>query len=396
MRSYMDGFVDSASLYEVVNYLRLGRNANGWAARVSHELGALFVGAPRIHIMPGFERDGAPSDTYGQMVASLTDRVQTFEVSAEVKVRALSRTRRWARRNSDKVRSMLANLHDGTYTDGQEDYAPFAEWLANFFRYNTVEHSSRLGGVFNKTLIPELSLILQVPKEDLTRIWHLSCDSDFLARNRFLDRNSGEALQIMWDACATAAMLRGRFHDGIAELSRVQVVHHPVRSPVLKKLAAGSAEIYQATDAQQFLSAILLNAALREKSTGARVATWSESVGVTRFLLAQGLLDLSPKPTLESAERAAVEAARRVGVPAYGNAVSQAVEFATLIGVGAATSFTLTPWEGFALAVVAGAAARVPQVQKVIEDSRRASRRKLRRLAAAPPGRLARIRPSPL
>jgi hypothetical protein len=390
----MDGFVDSASLYEVVNYLRLGRSANRWAVQVSHDLGALFIGAPRIHIMPGFERDGFPSDAYGKMVASLTDTVRIFDIPAEVKVRALGRMRRWARRNPDKVRDMLGKLYDGTYADGREDYGPFVEWLANFFRYNTVEHSSRLGGVFNKTLIPELSLTLQVPKDDLVKAWHMSCDSEFLSRSRFLDRASGEPLRIMWDACATAAMLRGRFHDGIAELSGVQVVHHPVRSPVLKKLTAGSEVVYQATDTQQFLSAILLNAALREKGTDARVAAWSGSVGVTRSLAAQGLLDLSQQPTLDSAERAAVEAARKIGVPAYGSVVSQALELVAVVGVGAATSFTLTPWEGFAFAAAAGAAVRVPQVQRVLEDSRRASRRKNRRLAAAPPGRLARNSPS--
>jgi hypothetical protein len=388
----MDGFVDSASLYEIVNYFRLGSNSNKWAMQVSKELGAIFIGAPRVHIMPGFEPHGLPSDDYGQLVYRLADKVRIFEVRPEVQLISLRRTKRWARDQSRKIYETLQQLYTGQYIDLSEDYSPFVEWLTNFFQHNSVEHTLRLKGVFNRTLIPELSLIMQVPRPDLEHVWLMSCDPWHLRQARTLDRAAREDVQIMWDACAVAAMLRGRYHDGIAELSHVQVVHHPVRSPMLKKLHTRPDTIYNATETQQLLATITLHAALREKGTESRVAAWVEIVGATRLLVARGSLDLAEKPTLELAERAAVEAARKVGIPAHGKLVSDALEFLAVLGVGAATSFALTPWEGFAAAAGTATATRIPQVQRVIEFPQRASRRKLRQLAKAPPGRLTRAK----
>jgi hypothetical protein len=386
----MDGFVDSASLYEIVNFFRLGSDSNKWAMQVSKELSAIFIGAPRVHIMPGFEADGTPSDAYGQLVHRLADKVQIFKITPETQAVALRRTKRWSHNRSGQIYDTLQQLYAGTYSRHGEDYSPFLEWLTNFFEHNAIEHSLRLKGVFNRTLIPELSTILEVPRPDLEKVWAMSCDMEYLRRTQMLNRESREDIRIMWDACAVAAMLRGRYHDGIAELSDVQVVHHPVRSPMLKRLNEKSGTLYQATDAQQIFASIALNSALREKDIDSRVAAWVETIGTTRSMLAGGHLDLGQKPTLESAERAAVEAARKVGVAAHNKIVTEALEFLAVLSVGAATSFTLTPWEGFAAAAAMAGATRVPQVQRLIESPQRASRRKLRQLASAPPGRLTR------
>ena len=388
----MDGFVDSASLYEIVNYFRLGPDSNKWSVQVSHELGAIFIGAPLVHIMPGFEPDGAPSDVYGKLIYHLADKVKILEVAPDAQAIALRRTRQWTRNQPNKIRDTLQRLYAGTYNDQGEDYTPFLEWLTNFFEHNAIEHSIRLKGVFNRTLIPELSIILQIPKPDLERVWGMSCDTGYLRRVRSLERTSAEAVQIMWDACATAAMIRGRYHDSIAEISQVQVVHHPVRSPMLKKLHDPDGSFYQATDTQQILAAITLHAALREKDTDSRVASWVDSIGTTRLMVSQGRLDLAQKPTLELSERAAANAAREVGIAAHSKLMTEALELMTVLSVGAATSFTLTPWEGFAAAAAMATATRVPQVQRLIESPKHASRRKLRQLAKAPPGRLMRAK----
>jgi hypothetical protein len=386
----MDGFVDSASLYEIVNYLRLGAGSNKWAMQVSKEVSVLFIAAPRIHIMPGFEIDQAPSDTYGHLISRLADKVQILKIAPETQTVALRRTRRWSHDRSDRIRETLQNLYAGTYSNKGEDYSPFADWLGNFFEYNAVEHSLRLKGVFNRTLVPELSKILGVSQSDLSAVWAMSCDVQHLRQVKTLDRESSEDVRIMWDACAVSALLRGRYHDSVAELSDVQVFHHPVRSPVLKTLKESSDVFYQSTEAQQIFACIALNSALRERGTAARMASWVEIVGTARLMLASGELDLGQKPTLEAAERTAVEAARRVGIGAHNKIVSQALELLTILGVGAATSFTLTPWEGFAAATMTASATRIPRIQRLIEAPQHASRRKLRQLASAPPGRLTR------
>ena len=385
----MDGFVDSASLYELVNFFRTGNESPAWARQVSHELSTLFIASPRVHIMPGFRVDGTPSDAYGTLILQLQDRVGILEVGDATTAQALRRTRRWSSERASRIREVLDGMHEGTFHDGREDYASFTPWLTNFFEHNAVEHARRLEGTFNRILIPQLSKILDIPSRDLDRVWLLGCDAKFLRRPQLLDRTSSEPVQIMWDAVAAAALIRGRFHDGVAELARVQVIHHPVRSPVLKALGP-TLDAYGGTRSQEFLAAILLNSALREKGLDARIAAWASSLEDVRRQVHQDNLDLTETSTLEQAERQAVDAARSIGIRRFSGRVTQGIELVAALGVGTVTSFTLSPWEGAATAMATSLASRVPQVQQVLSRPERASRKQLRLMAQARSGRLTR------
>ncbi len=295
----------------------------------------------------------------------------------------------WGIVHYDRAAAVIASLFDGNAIQGFSA-EPFNGWIENFFRFNAVEHSRRLNGVFDQALIPQIARILQTSESDLTRVWQLSANEEYLARHANDARNTHESLDLMYRACSTAALLRGRYHDNYARLANLQVVHHPVRDPFLPVIQEDGSSRFEASNTLHTMASALVSYSARDKKLDQRITSWSELTLQARRLAAQGRLDLDLKSTDDVAVDTAIENLRKLDLRGVSKQFEAGLEVGVSIGFGAVTSFALDPWAGFAATSAASAAMRLPWARSVVGQIKKPRKFQLKRLSESPAGRIRR------
>lgn len=340
--TFTEGYIDSASVQEVVavfNFKRL-KDAYNWACNTALEVTCILFNATHLKVAPGPSFYRAPSGLYGHLLQSLSDIVIAEHVnylSPETHQKALRNTKRWATRNHKKVVRVYKQL--------ESDKVNFQRWLDRSITDAWVGHAKMLGGLFDKTLIPQISRVLDIPESDLYDIFQLSCDLD-VVESYVKRRPDNDVFKIMQQAFTIAALLRGRYHDYVAKELPLQIMHHPIRAkPVLLNLQGKPKTEFMVSNTEQYLSMIILGGAFAEKTRENRISCWAENVRKVRNAVFNQAIDLRPKSYDEVAENHAVEIAQRLNIRTYPQFIEQAFDVAVAMSVGILTSFVLTGWE---------------------------------------------------
>jgi hypothetical protein len=379
------GMMDNTCIYEVVEAL----SSNGpakchlWAWKSAVEVTCVIVGSQHLRLAPSPTRDGLPSGQFGQLLLGLSEFVQTAEAAPAAAKSAKQATKRWLRDHPGRVAE--------TYRVTARS-AEFRAWLDWFTRNVWEEHASRLGGLFDPDFIPQMVPILELPRGDLEKLWHISNDSPAVARlaRRQPDTPTFRSLQ---DAYVVSALIRGKYHDYVARKSGWQIMHHPLRATLLPAWGNRAGQEYPISGTEAYFANIILGSAYSHPRRN-RLNEWTTNVLAARCAWRAGIIDLRPKLTDDIALAAAVRAARQLDVPCHSRTLDRALEVAASLGVGGLSSFTLTGWESLA---AAGGTAVIAYLAKDKEPSRRAisviTRRggRLQALAKAGPGRIDRL-----
>jgi hypothetical protein len=176
----------------------------------------------------------------------------------------------------------------------------------------------------------------------------------------------------------------------VASADGAQMLHHPVRSPVLPKLRRTQRGRIAVFNTEQYFVSILLGSAFTERGGRARAHRWARNLQRSRALRARGDLDLAPRPTVDRAVDAAVDASKRAGVITHSARLSTLVDASVAAGFGALGAFVLVGWPGLAITVPAYAASRWSDLSRAIVEPPIVRSVRLRNLATAWAGRIER------
>jgi hypothetical protein len=197
------------------------------------------------------------------------------------------------------------------------------------------------------------------------------------------------------DAYVLAALLRGRYHDHVAEAANLQIMHHPIRYGVLPKKKETT--VFVPTNTEKYLTSIILAGALSEKKIKDRIVLWAENVIKARKAAKIGAIDLSQKDSNSVAESLAMDVAKRLDLRTYSRLTATSLEALSSLIIDGLVCLGLCPWAGVppwvGLPVGPGVTAAIRQgtgkSTGEIAASRLYQRRaRIRNLAKAVPGRI--------
>lgn len=372
--------IDSASLYQLLPTLEAGhtRALTAWSWRTSVEVTCALISASNTRIAPAPAAPKGASGNYAILTKALKSVVTHKPPTARNHQLALQRTKNWASANTPRLKECLASLRAD-----ERNYQP---WLCWAIRNAWLEHTTRLNGLFNDDFLVYLAKALDLDKKDLVRVQQASTNP--VVVQRWIGSQKGGDFEIARDAYVLAALLRGRYHDAVTELSGGQISHHPIRRGILNRTAAATGQNqYVVSSTENFLAYILIQAAWRERGLKARAHRWATSVASVR----QELLSKSklPEPTIpiEEARTRAAKIARDAGVRVEPKWVEGTIEGIAQLATAGLAHLLLEAWRSVPVGVAAHETVHRTGVGKRI-GALLAPAARLRSLARAPSGRI--------
>lgn len=376
-----EGYIDSASTYEIVTTLRLNRilEVYPWAYCTAIEVTALLINAEYLKLAPSPGTSGLASGPYGFLMEKLVGIVSHAKPTESIVALSCERTRCWASRNTDLVHNAIISL--------RADEKNFLKWLEHSIIYAWKEHSVRLGGLFNPEFIPHISKAIKRPADYLSEVWKLSCNinvlDDFI--NRWPDTDEFKTMQ---DAYIASLLIRGCYHDYVAEGSKQDIVHHRVRQSVLSNLSSSPLIFFPVLDTQTILARAIVQGAFAESSHLGRIALWVENVEKARKAQLLGIIDLRKKLTLNIAKDAVKNAIKQADLRLHPKFVEEAIDTSIAMGVGLLTSFVLKEWISAGLSIGTYFFSRTKSIGKRVANSFYRSEHRLEQLVNSAAGRI--------
>lgn len=238
-----------------------------------------------------------------------------------------------------------------------------------------MEHSSRYGGLFNESFLPEIARVLDAKPSELEKMRVMSMRPEVLSRYAAKQSERDEAFLLTRDAYIISNILRGQFYELVAKTMRWNLLRHPYR--VLGQ-GINPAEWSSISETDVLFAYIILAHALRSSSDPTRrVAAWTDAVVKARDAQAAGNLNLPILDERDDVEVAAIEAALGLGIAAPPKWIYKVVDTGIGLGIG-----VLTLHLGELAALCLGSAATVATVwtepsRRSIERLRRSNIEKL-------------------
>lgn len=373
------GYVDSASLHAII--LALQKDSPEHWTDWERETTALVTTA--LWSNPAFRIAPDPSTHHGARghFRKLLDGLGgTFAGLGQPDPDALAKTKRWARRKLPAIAKIC-----GTYFSDPV----FLDWLDRYKKTFWVAHCEMHGGLFTAELLPEVSRVINCSLTDVTHVHRLTNDPE-LVRRWVAGHWRGEDSALAERAFSAAVVLRGRYHDIAAKRERVQIVHHPMRRPVL--LPSGTTILFRLSNTELYLTALILASAISQRATEARIGTWAKGTTGVRDYIANKRIDTAQCVDDDQASETAVDVIRKCGLRFH----AKWVEILTNVGLtgltGAATvAFGLDPWIGLLISGARGAVDTGLGISRWSVQKISTRRSRLRALALAGAGRLRRV-----
>ena len=332
--------VDSASLYEIVATMNLGDEAYPWARESAEALTTtlLQVDGLRVAGTPGSSSQA--TGLYGLLLRKIErdlDNVTFEEVAASEEHRAECRTKAtfWARKNNKAIRILLTTLLDDTKN--------FKPWLDHAMALAWNDHSSRLGGLFNQEFLDPIADVLGVSKNEIQLLWDLSKQKAFLGRRQDPDVAGETATAYVIKAYVVSALIRGMFHQFMAEAEGRQLTQHPFRVWAYEQTSGtadtgGTKSEFPVPDPQRLLSHLLVHDALLEDDPERRARKWLKRVADASVAIREIKPDLSPQPSIDHSVALAVQFGAKLDLVPPKRWADRLVTTAQSLGILAATT----------------------------------------------------------
>jgi len=374
--------IDWASLTEVANSYRSDmRAAYFWSAQASIEVTCGLVHGHNLKVLPNPSgRRMATKGPHDVLRAAVTEYVGSSQPPSDTSAQ-LADVKEWAHANALSIRHVIRRCMttpDQVYGQGTQ----FDLWLATALGTNLEATRLRVGGLFDMTFSGPLAEILEVSDQHLADAWQRSADIGSL-------RQQGELFELVKSAHVLSIMFRGRYHDLVAREMGVQVLHHPVRTPLLPELTdeTSVSVAHEVTNSERFMAQLLWASAFSEHRQDARIRLWADNVRLVRLAVQAEAIDLPQRTSEDRALGTAVEAARRAGIRTYSRLMSDCADVVIAMGLGALSSFVVNGWPDMYVTLGAYVASKKEDLGVRAASTIYANRRRLRQLADVP-GRL--------
>lgn len=380
------GQIDSATTTELIllYHHRKPGDALPGSWRASVEATLALIETDELRFAPGTVgssgRTVGPYEVLAKSLAAFGLRGGR-ELSATRREQTMAATRKWASQNIWQLRENREAIRSESET-----------WLEEIRRHSWPNHRVMHGALFDEHFIPQLAVLANIGRADVRRLWELSGEETAVRRFTTASNAKGGDLDVVADLYLYAWLMRGRYHDLLAERTGTQILHHAFRHGVLDPLATESREL-EVPPVSFFLAAIIVGDAFAAKRVDERIARWCESVALARV----ALLKRRGARTIDDEERArgaAVQAAIDCGIGSSPNLLAGVLD--EILRFGFAVPLSSFVVERFAVppGIVAGYAHAVLEhvmapVKRGAEDVLR--RRRLDQLSRLWPGRIERL-----
>jgi hypothetical protein len=375
-----EGFIDWASLTEVANSYRGDmRSAYRWSAVCAVEVTCAIVHGEHLKVLPsGSDRAMTTRGPHDVLRDAVTEYVDSSEPLDTGSIQRVARVKDWASDNAADLRVIINHClasPDVVYGQGSQ----FEQWLSFALGPNLEATGLRVGGLFDLNFAAPLAAIMQISEDELRQVWRTTQDVSALIR-------SGELLELVKAAHVLSIMFRGRYHDLTAAEYGRQVLHHPVRHPVLPVLTGPAAVPvpYEVTNSERMMAQLLWASGFAERKQHERIRLWAENVRVVRMAIRGEFIDLPQRSSDDRALDTAVDAARRAGVRTYSRLVADCADLMLAMGVGALSSFVVNGWPDMYVTLGTYIASRKEDLGDRAARVTFENRRRLKRLAETP------------
>jgi hypothetical protein len=335
---------------------------------------------PALSLYPGF---------WGYIQRRLSDQVQLLRPASRTQQQAWNVVNDWAR-SADGIRHLRKSIAPSYYASTD------TLTLDSFVKYqeNMVVHTwPALVGphqIFEKGNIKSISKVIEVSQKDLRLVYEASKDIQNLRRFAAEMPYDDELFTVLWRAYLVDLLIRGRYHYEAARLEHGQVLHHPARRPVLRRLAGRNVR-YRVTNTDRAFSNILIIGALAETTPQKRMDLWLENVLKARRAASDGALNLVAKDTDESAERLAAKHAMTLNIRTHPRLFDDITDATIAAGTGVLTSFVLTGWADIVATVGMYAASKSEELGSRVGRLTFEREGRLQKFASSKAGRVERL-----
>lgn len=348
------GHIDAASITHVVQAFDVYPDASvpkGWDVPLT--VTSLLMLTRSIGLAPGLST--ASIRSVGP-IGDVTRRLLSHGIVSRKAPRpstvrkALERTKQQVQADPEQFRRKLENLLS------REDCGAIG-WLDWSMRRAAVEHYQNSHTLVDEWLVPELALILGVPEGYVMRLNEQTSQARVVE-----DLSKGKGgIDLRNDVSRCfllAALLRGIYHECLCA-GKPQVAHHPLRTAFLPDLMA-TPLLFGGNKTAEFLAGIILWDALTETGLGNQLSRWVDNIIRIRQANMPGSwrFDLRANEDPEMSMRNAVTAAQEVGIHAIPHKLEsflpKVLGFCAGKGTGGLLAVALTPFQGCALALLAG------------------------------------------
>lgn len=307
--SMTNAIIDSSTLYELIHLSRERRVAetSAWTWRCSSDVTCALIHGrqlgiahtPKLALYPGL---------WGYIQRHLSDQTQIAAPSIQTQRHARAITDNWAV-SDEGVRLLRRSIAPAYY----RTKSPYVQRSFARYQENMMVHTwPFLAGpheIFEKQNIRAISRVLEISQRELREVHRSSKDVRMLRRFARAPSSDDDLFSILWNAFLIDLLIRGRYHDEAARLEGGQVLHHPARGPILRRLS-GNSNKYDMTSSDRALSNIILAGALAERTQQRRMDLWLEGVFKARKAAQCGSLGFVDRGDDRAAERAAAKKAK--------------------------------------------------------------------------------------
>lgn len=363
-------------------------NWSHWNTELILTSTAALICAPELRISPSARSQsqllrpyaGTPGN-HAILSEGLSGTIKPYQPDHQTTARAAKTVAEWSRRNPQMISQCLQDLK------GDPSYKSWIDYKSNSgWRTATVIINGIVDEQFLLPIANALNISLRDARDVLVRSRNSSIVGEWVSRNY-----AGGDKEIAKEMFSVGALVRGRFQDRVAELSGTGIISHPLRERVIKKVNGDRAVELGVSNSLDYLAKIIIAASLTETSTANRISLWTENVNkVRRQIIDNSSVSLPAEMIGDNhALQAAVRVAQYCEIRAHSKLLESVVHHATSLGVGALTSFTLSPWL-FPVGMYASDFVLKGLKEQVLPTNFARSQRRLSGLAISIPGRLKR------
>jgi len=381
-------FIDSQTLGGAVRALESGTPAawSLWNTQSILTSTCVLISVPELRISPSarlhrgnLQAYAGTSGNHGIIGTELASAIEAYAPDSAVTASASATVRKWALRHSGQIANTYRELADEPEYQAWIDYEASLGWKTATLIIN---------GVIDESFVAPVARILGLAEQEVRSVLLRSRNQEVVAA-WMAPHYVGEDKELAKQMFTVGALLRGRYHDRVAECSGTNIIHHPIRDIILKPINSPDSQVYSSSNALEYLSKILIAASLVERSEEARIRLWCRNVVLVRDRLIHARTITVPHEDIadDAALKAAVRAAQDCEIHAHSTLLDRVVHHAVGLGAGAATSLLLDPWL-FPVAYAATEAALNTVERSVVPALWSRSSARLSKLARSVPGRL--------
>jgi hypothetical protein len=345
------GFIDAASISQIVQCLDRGyENQYPWSLKTAIDLTVLLIKTDHQHIAPTMSQRGGPVLDYQDRLIDRLFSRQIIKSLSSLDNDTVKQTEKevqtWAedQQNLKILRAALKKLFND-----QENFQQWIDWVVS--RTAWYAHAVRHAGLFETNLIPHIKHVLRISQKAVEELYKESCDVEHL---RTLARKRNKEFDLMCKAYMLSALLRGKFHEKVAQSNSLQIMHHPFRELICQE---GTQEgiTFQVSKPSQMLASFILNGATHQKKLNDRIDCWVENIHRVRSLLATKRVHLDETPTDHAAFDVARDVAKKATIEMGDKRIHTFLDICSGLAIGTLTSIYLDPFAGIPAGALASA-----------------------------------------